>query len=307
MLKKEDFEEILKDYKIGTYKGHKHLENVLQNYVYILKTNKGKYILKLMDNVNLKNMKKQLEVIDFLYKNKVPVVKNIKNREGNEIVKYKKGSLVIQGFIKGNHPRRFNNLLTKDIGRNIGKMHKALLKFKEANRKNHNYTMKDLEKCIHSVMVRKIQNKLLKEIKKINKSKLKEARIHGDISEVNLLVNKNKLNAFIDWDDSDYDYLVYELSIFIAHSFVRSNTIYWNKIKIFLSEYQKYVKLNEEEKKAIYFLIKYRQFGIISWHLKYMGSHKGKYSQLKEGLKRSVNRLENFDKISLKEFLDKLK
>jgi len=304
-LEKGDFYKILKNFNIGEYKSHKYMNWILENQVYILRTNKGKYILKLMSNVNLKTMKQQLELIDFLYKKGIPVVKNIANNDGKEIIRYKRKNIVIQKFVEGSHPERLSDKLIKDIAKNIGKMHKILLKskIKGIDKKNHTYKRKDLSGSIKEPIVKELQNELFKNLGRINQQKLRKTRIHGDISEVNLLVKNNKLKAIVDWDDSDYNSIVYEIAIFLAHSFVRSETIYRDKIRLFLRVYQKYVKLNDEEKKALYFLIKYRLIGVLYWYLKYIKIYPDKANELKKGIARSVARLENFDRLSLSQFM----
>ena len=119
-----------------------------------------------------------------------------------------------------------------------------------------------------------------------------------------MLVKKNKLRAIIDWDDSDYDYLAYEIAIFIAHAFIRSKVVHKDKIKLFLREYQKHIKLNNDERRLIYYLVKYRLFGILFWNVKYIKLYPKKSNTLKKGIRRSTARLEKFNKISLEEFLD---
>ncbi len=303
-LTNKDFKNILDNYNIGQYKNHKYLKDVLENDVYILRTNKGKYILKVLMEINRKHMREQLELIDFLYSKKVPVVKNIKDKKGNEIIKYNIKDIIIQSFIEGKHKDDFNNSLTKDIAKKVGQMHKILLKSKFGiqKKKDHIYKKRNIN-SIKKYELDKIQSNLFKNLNNIDKSKLKKARIHSDLSEPNLLIKNNKLNAIIDWDDSDYDYLVYEISIFLAHSCVKGDKIYKDKIKIFLKEYQKHIKLNNEEKKAIYPLINYRLFGILNWYFHYLKLNPKRYKSLNKGIKRSVERIINFNKFSSRKFL----
>tara|TARA_Y100000034_G_scaffold77514_1_gene93145 strand:- start:288 stop:1226 length:939 start_codon:yes stop_codon:yes gene_type:complete len=306
LLKKENFQEILELYDIGKYMNHNLLEDVLENDVYILKTNKGKYILKVLKNVNLKDFREQLDLIDFLHKKKVLVVKNIKDKKSNEIIKYKNDKLIIQGFIEGIHPKRMSNILIKDIALNIAKMHLALLnsKFKMKRKVAHKYKKKDLTNCPKIDYVNKLQNNLISNLSTFKDKKLRVARIHSDLSEVNILVKNNKLKSFIDFDDSDYDYIVYELAIFIAHIFVRSKIVHKKKITLFLREYQKHIKLNVDEKNLLYYLVKYRLFGILYWYFKYTKLHPEKTKQFEKGINRSLSRLERFDKTSLESFLE---
>ena len=306
-VEKKDFVMILESYDIGKYKSHKHLDYVLASDIYIVFTTRGKFILKLLIDTDLIHYKDQLEFIDFLYSKKILVVKNIKDKNGNEIITYAKRKFIVQKFIEGMHPRGFSNLLIGDISKNIGKMHKVLLNSKFTKNKKHNYKKRNFSESINTKKVNNIQNDLLKDLKKIDSKKLRVARIHGDLSEVNMIIRGNKLEAFIDFDDSDYDYLVYELAIFIAHSFVRSDIIYWDKIKLFLNSYQKYVKLNTEELEAIYYLIKYRLLGILHWHFKYIRKYPKKREMLNKGVKRSYDRLASFEKISLGIFMETLR
>ena len=186
-------------------------------------------------------------------------------------------------------------------------MHKVLLSSEFTKYKKHEYKKRDFSKSINAQEVLDIQNNFLRNFKRVNSERLRVTRIHADLSEGNVLVSKGELKAFIDFDDSDYDYIAYELAIFIAHSFVRSDVIYWNKIKLFLSEYNRYVKLNPEEVRAIYYLIKYRLLGILYWHFEYIDKYPKKKVTLNKGIKRSYDRLANFEKVGFEEFMEKIK
>ena len=116
---KKDFDKVLTNYNIGKYKSHKHLDWVLGSQVYELVTTKGKYILKLLNDI--KSMKKQLELIDYLYQNKILVVKNIKSINDKEVFKFQNKNIIIQDFVEGSHPKTYPNALIIDIAKNIKK------------------------------------------------------------------------------------------------------------------------------------------------------------------------------------------
>jgi Ser/Thr protein kinase RdoA (MazF antagonist) len=298
-LLNKDFEQIISNYNIGYYKSHKHLDWVLGSQVYELITTKDKYILKFMDNTN--SLKKQLEIIDYLHKNKILVVKNIKSLKNKEIIKFQNKNIIIQGFVEGIHPKVYSNALIIDIAKNIAKMHKVLVKQNHKN-KQIKFEREILPKDTEKRIVNKL-NELNNQLNNINQTKIRKAIIHNDLSEVNILVKDNKLQAFIDWDDFGYNAVVNDIGVFIAHGFIRSKIIKIDKIKLFLKEYQKYINLNLEEKKAIYYLVKYRLFGIIQWYIKYSKERIDKLNELENGYHRNIARLERFEKISLKEFL----
>ncbi len=129
------------------------------------------------------------------------------------------------------------------------------------------------------------EDELLMNLNKLDRSKLKRSVIHGDFHEINLLVKGDKLTGILDWDDCHEDYLVYEIAVFIMSSFVTPKGVSLNKIQFFLKEYQKYVSLNAEEKKAIYFFIQERFIGVISWHSKQIKAHPDVQTKL-ETIKR---------------------
>ncbi len=281
-LKKEDFLKILKNYTLGEYRQDQCINWVSENKIYILETTKGKYILKVLNKFNQKVIRNQLKLIDFLYLKKIPVVKIIKNRKRREITRYQGLTLLIQGRIEGFHPEKLNVPLVKNLAKNIGKMQKIIL----------------ASKLSSSLKMNKLPHHLTSS--NLNFNKLRMALIHGDLSEVNLLVKNNKLQAIIDWDDAHYAPITMEIAVFIAHHFIRSETIQPKMIQVFLKEYQKYVKLGEEEKQSVYPFIKYRLFRIVQWHegrIKHL-------PQLREGLERSKARLVYFSNYPLDKFLE---
>jgi Ser/Thr protein kinase RdoA (MazF antagonist) len=294
-LIKKDFDKILKDYSIGNYKKSEYMEHIHENNVYILWTNRGKFILKDLINVDFDNYKEQLKFIDFLYSKKIRVIPNVKDKEGREVFTYGKRKIIIQKFKEGIHPKRFSNLLIKDLARNIALMHKASLNSKYKGSKNKKFRLKDLSGIGVGQRIIDIQKKNIKALNDINQNKLRTCRIHGDLCEVNFLTKNHKLVSFIDFDDSDINPIIYELAIFIAHSFIkRRRGVDKEKISTFLGEYEKIIKLNTEERKALYLLIMYRLFGILYWYKKFYPKDKKQAEEFDYGIKRSIDIIKIF-------------
>ena len=76
-----------------------------------------------------------------------------------------------------------------------------------------------------------------------------------------------------------------------------------DQLRLFFKEYQKYVKLNEEEKKAIYYFIKYRYLAVVGWCTMQRKQHKDRSKELGKWIDEVINCYRTFDKISLEEFL----
>tara|TARA_Y100000310_G_scaffold209006_2_gene209604 strand:+ start:5965 stop:6912 length:948 start_codon:yes stop_codon:yes gene_type:complete len=307
-LKKDNFEDILLNYPLGNYKSHKHLDWALANTVYLLKTTKGNYILKIFEESEEKDIKYQVKIIDYLTKKKIKVATVLKLKNKKEILHYKDKYITIQKYLDGSHPKKFNKALMKDLAREFSLMNKHLLKLKLKEKTlwpNDHQFKPDLKNKynITEIDIKEEENTLLKQLKAINKKNLRKSIIHSDLHDVNLLIKNNKLIAILDWDDSHEDYLSYEIAVFLVDIFAE-NPINKEKIKEFFKEYQKHLKLKEEEKKAVYYFIKKRFLSIIFWYSKQRYIHKDRKQILNQQRKAIIKGYLNFKKLTLEEFLE---
>lgn len=308
-ISKEDFEKILKNYKIGRYKSHRHLWVALQNTVYLLKTTKGKFVLKIFESANKLFHRYEVKVMEFAQKNKVSTPKIIKTNVGESIFVYKNKDAIIQEFAEGRHPKHFDNNLIRDCANKIGLLNKKLLRLKVLENKDWKighefYPPKERLEKVGNFDSKKELERYLNNIKKINKSELRKSIIHSDLCDPNMLVKNNKLTAILDWDDTHKDVLVYELAVFIGQCLIKQNNVNKEKVVLFLREYQKHIKLNNEEKKALYYFIKHRYLGALAWCMTQRKLHKDRRKEISRWIACTIRQYKNFDKISVEEFLD---
>ncbi len=308
-LKKKNFEEILENYNIGKYKKSKHVWWAFSNYVYIIVTSKSKYILKIFDS-DKRFVKYQVKIMDYIYSKKIPVAKIIKSKDKNEILIYNKKPMIIQEFIKGRHPKNLNKKEIKECGKILAKL---FIELKKLGIKNKFNWKKDFQFSKLWWEVTRIENfdvdKEIKEIvnglKKVNKKRMKKSLIHGDFHSVNLLIKKNKIKAIIDWDNMHEDFIIQDVAVFITHSFIKEKRIEKIKIKLFLNELDKYLHLNKEEKIALYYFIKRRIIGAMSWSWEHRKKQKNSRHKkaLTYNIKELINKYHQFNKLKLNEFL----
>ncbi len=306
-LTKEDFENVLENYNIGKYKSSKHIFTGT-NTIYSLRTTKGKFLLKIYENASLKFVKDQVLLMEFLKKTKVSTPKIIDTKNKKGLIIYNKERISIQEFSKGAIPKRFNKKLILDIGKKFGYLDKILLKYhKKLNddwEKDHEFKRLNLE--IQSLLgpdFKRESKNLSNEMKKINKKYLRKSIIHGDLNASNILVKNNKVISIIDWDDVHEDYLVYEVCVLIAHNLITKKSIRKALIINFLKGYEKYIRLNEEEKKALYYFIKCRFLAIACWWINNLEKHKDKKKEILKWARKRILAYKRFNKIPLEEFL----
>jgi homoserine kinase type II len=306
-LTKKDFENILDNYNIGKYKKHKSIFTGT-NTIYKLTTSKGNFILKIYENASLSFIKYQIRLMEFLRNTKVSTPKIIDTKKGKGLLIWKNKRIAIQGFVNGKEVLYANKELAKDMGKKYGILDKTLAKFKEKQNSPWSDEQFKLVKWkINSVCgldVRKESRNILKEILKLNRKKLRRSLIHRDLCEGNFLTQDNKVTAIIDWDDTREEYTAYEIAIPIMHNLITRREVRKDLIKIFVKEYQKYIKLNNEEKKALYYFAKHRMLSGGSWSYDIIDKHKDQEKELLEWANGCIDKYKVFSKLSLNEFLE---
>ena len=151
-----------------------------------------------------------------------------------------------------------------------------------------NYNVKQCRK-LGEVEVKRIKTKdareklkwLKKELSKLDLPKsLPKGICHCDFHFSNVLFNKGKFNALIDFDDANYTYLTYDLICLIKPFIPKFNHNTWNKFKkesrVFdfkqakkvISEYTKYKKLNSNEEHHLFDVYKLSILIDCIWYFK---------------------------------------
>ena len=292
-LSKKDFENILSNYNIGDYKFHKHIPWALSNTLYTINTTKGKYVIKIFETAKKEFINCQIKLMKIAGK--------LSPRPIKTIFKYNNKRYIIHKFVEGIEPKQFTDKLMIDVASKLGRLNKRLMtvKLKGIAKWEKDHQFKTINEKISDGLGEK---KLLQNLKEINRKKLQKSIIHGDFHAINMLVKNNKLKAILDWDDAHEDYLVYEIAVFIMDCFILK--VKKKQIRLFLKKYQKEIKLNDEEKKALYYFIKKRFLRVICWHYIQLKKHKDHEKHLKRNIKKITNSFHQFEKITLEEFLE---
>lgn len=302
-LSKEEIEKIANLYNLGKIKEYKLIERGLVNYNFNLITNKGKYIIRVLNKPSDKQ--KEFQVLYYLHKTKFPYQTPlpIKNKKGKEITIINKKNLWIYKKIKGNHIKEFKENHLRQIAKALALYHKSLKdiegktypwfedisstlkQFKEIKKKRQTNSSGKLMKENIDWLI-----SLTKPIIKLNFHK-NMLYCHNDINRGNLLWKKGKLIGILDFDNIDYRPRIFDVSTAIMN--LNHSKINKKLEKTFLKEYQKHNPLTKEEiNKINYFMLRYR-ISIISWI--YKGMKKELHIKY-EHLRGSIRFLRNLEK-----------
>jgi homoserine kinase type II len=306
---REQVKEILENYNLGEYKSHKRMWWSIKNTLYLLTTSKGKFILKVFDKSSFKETQPTLHIREELRRDGMPIPETFKTKAGNIVYKYNKNYLTIQRFVKDEKRPEVDVNYVKDLAKNLGLIDMNLIRIKNRQipaRLGYQFNRSSYrsDDIILDFDYKSAEERLIDETQKnVNRAKLRKSIIHSDFTSSNLIFKNKRIKAVLDWDELHKDYLVSDPAIALSHIITLPKRIKPEIISSFVKEYNKYIKLNKEEEKAMYYFIKNRLLGAIVWCDLNRKEHKDKSNKIGRWLKDIISFYRKFDKIPLKEFL----
>ncbi|MBU3925829.1 phosphotransferase, partial [Patescibacteria group bacterium] len=228
MLKKQKVSQkvlknILNNFDLGKIKKIKPLATS-GNIAYIIETKNEKYFLRLSPyGIKWRSKEEilaEIELINYLHKNKFPVSAPLKSKMGREIISWGKHYGYIRKLIDGKEKL---NPLIKEVeifGRTLGFFHKLIENYKTKHKRNHIWDLKQTKKyfsedkkiILKSSFKNKKEfiNKFSEEINSINfPDNIPQGMIHEDLGKRHVIWRKNlpvgrqgKIIGFIDFDRS---------------------------------------------------------------------------------------------------------
>ncbi len=310
-LGKDDIIHILKHYSINAFKSYKKLWWSLENEVYEIKVSKKTYILKRLRECDEKYLLWNIQLTEKLRKKGIPTPQTYQTREGSYLPLYKGKRMILQEYVPGKEMKKGDKKFVREFARNLGKLDKELyaqgVKGKYLWKKfGHQFdpAWYRSSAIIEEFDFNKAEKGVIKELQEeVNKKKLKKSIIHADYQLNNLKVQKGKVTAILDFGDMHEDYLAFEVAIALNHLFFIERKADKKYISLFFTEYQRYISLNLDEKKAIYYFIKLRMLSGIVWCDLHRKKHPKKAKKLTKWLKGTIWNYQEFEKLSLPEFL----
>jgi len=262
-LNKENIEEILSNYSIGSLKEFRGIEEGIENTNYFLIVGDKKYILTIYEKrVKEKDLPFFSQIMSSLNKAGFKCPVPIENSNKKTIVNYKNKNLMIVSFLEG----KAKDVLTPDncksVGREVAKMHGITKNFKIQRENNLSINswrkifdqVKDKFVEIHKDLPLLIDSNL-KDVEKNWPKNLPRGIIHADLFSDNIFFTDNNFSGIIDFYFSCNDFYALEIAIcFNALCFDGpKNNLSFNVTKAinFMNGYNQFRKINDDEKRYI--------------------------------------------------------
>lgn len=247
------------------------------NISYIIETNKGKYFLRLSPyGIRWRSRKEilaEIELINYLYKNKFPVSASLQSKNGEPVISWQKHYGYVRKIINGREKLNPKIKEVEIFGRALGFLHKLIKNYRTRYKRNHIWNLKQTRKYFEEdkkiILKSKFKNKkeftdkFKREIYSLNfPDNLPSGTIHEDLGKRHIIWRKNKVIGFIDFDRSYYGKLVLDLGQACRGWCFVNNWKKWSNenFKALIKGYESQRKLTGLEKKYLIGAIK---FGIL--------------------------------------------
>lgn len=240
-----DIQAILTDFRVGALVRKEYVGVTIENQNYKIVTTKGTYLLKLFEDADApaKDIVFQNSLMTHLRTKGVKVPKVMATRTSETITMFNAKPASIYEFVEGVHITKFSEKNIQSIAKEIAKLHAVLLDYKlEKKHKNSYYSGKAQGY--------------------VKGKKLRAMLIHADLGTDNILMQGDKVSAIIDFGNMHWGYLVNDLATFALVFVSKQNLPY---LPTFFTEYQKHLKLTEDEKASLHFFMTEHTKGVLRW------------------------------------------
>ncbi|MBU1245514.1 MAG: phosphotransferase [Nanoarchaeota archaeon] len=268
-LTKKQAELISSEYNLGKVKSLKPIAGGWVNYNYELKTDKGKFVVRLFGAKRKKDTKNRLftefNVLSHLHKIKFPypIPYPLKNKKGGYLINIKKTSLWVYPYMEGSLIKDYDNAIIKSIARALATYHKYVENIKITNNRKVD-SLKETSKKYKEMRKQKSNNsanKLMLEnlrffeesLNKVEKIKFntKQVPLHYDFHKENLLFDKKQVVGILDFERLLYAPRILDIAHLIKCTYKKDKSGFIKRVNFIIKEYDKVNPLTKKEKDLI--------------------------------------------------------
>jgi len=306
------FEKILSNYDIGDFTSATSFGNGCVQTNLLLKTTKGKFAFRLYENRSKEYILFEVNILNYFNKHNFPCAMPIRNVHGELISKFQNKYFSIFQYIDGSHIKKPTNSILPIIATKLAQLHNLSKGYKPKYynfRESHEpdfvrQTVKERSKKVKSKKECSRKSNLIEE--ELNKLKfpgsLPKGVNHCDYDFANIKIKNNKITGILDFDDSCYTYLVFDIGSLIYYwACIQEKDFKFNfkKANLLMKSYAKTRKMTLVEKRHIFDGLKMVILVYLGWFFA------NKYEGI-DIFKVSYNQLEFLNKLGREEFYNKL-
>jgi homoserine kinase type II len=211
------------DYGIEELKSFRKITKGLGNDLYVIKTEKGMYTLKIAVRNNSERIHYEVDLLNHL--RGLPTPRLVQTKEGKYLFRYKDHWGLIYPYLPGEEKEMFTDRMLREVGEALGKLHLQTQHFTSDVERTEFYNLspQQVDEML-KIIGKTISNpKIQKAIPQLTRTlgfgppKTQQGAIHIDLKPENVLFTDEELTGIVDFDNSYIGPLVLDLA----------NTVMW--------------------------------------------------------------------------------
>lgn len=263
-LSTETIRELLQNYDLGELQNSEILEGGQANSSCTIKTENGKYVLSVCDDKNEQEITLLTSTLDHLNNHGFRTSRLVKTTDGRGYISYQGKPVYVKEYIDGTVEESLSAEMFEQIGQGLAKLHKVpvfpqlpdvfsygIQSFSEAMDREGEYPSWLREKA--EQLARGINDELPRGF------------VHGDLFYDNILFDRGKLAAILDFEEACHYFLVFDIGMCIAGSCSQQNNFSIESAASLVKGYQSVRPLEKLEKEVLQLHIMYGAIATSFW------------------------------------------
>ncbi|GHO63025.1 hypothetical protein KSC_019170 [Ktedonobacter sp. SOSP1-52] len=274
---KEELIRLLADYNLGQYQDHKPFEQGADQTNILVVTTKGKYAFRYYEKRSVNYVLFEIDLLQYLAKHSYPCPAPLKNGQGGYMGMYNHKPFAFFAFLEGEHNNNDEDNF-KEAARVIGKLHTITRDYKPSHAEARDKY--DPASCLayataHTHKIKTATDTQLRldwlkgELCKLQlPDALPKGACHGDCNPTNFLYLHGPVSAVLDFDQSSYTYLLYDVaSLIYWWTWPDKGEIDFSQSRSLLEAYESVRTLEQREKEHLYDMLKMINFMGYAWFI----------------------------------------
>ncbi|MEM7179735.1 MAG: homoserine kinase [Spirochaetota bacterium] len=238
----------------------------LANSNYHLYTSTGEYVLTVAEEKSWKEIERLVSLLEYLQTHQFPSSQVCYSKNRETTLEYLGKPIFLKKWIAGNIYQELTPEMLKELGRHIGKLHK--IPCPPYIQQQHSYSLPFFANLEKKVANSEYRTWLQTQVSRLTKSypkQMPQGLLHGDIFFDNVIFQKERLQAIIDFEETCCDAFAFDLGMGILGLCQKQETIDTAKAKHLLGGYETERRLTELEKLSLVFFIEYSATATSYW------------------------------------------
>ena len=264
-LQRHDIHTIAANYDLAVT-AFEPIEGGAGNSSYRLHTRNTQYVLTVCDDKTLPDAITMGRLLLSLAQHHFPATRLLSPVNGDIVTVYRDKPVMLKIYIEGQVHENLDNLMLSQVGAEMAKLHQ--IPAPDFLPDQHAYGRQFFSDIIsHNINI-EYESWLTKQLNIIEQnipSDLPRGLIHGDMFYDNILFEKNKFKAVIDFEEACHYDKGFDLGMGITGLCVKDTAVVLDKVRALINGYQQIRTLEQKEKETLQNFIHYAATATSCW------------------------------------------